>query len=130
MSRIGVKPIEVPSNVEVSIRSRGRLGGQSISVKGPLGELNQDLRKEIICKKVKGKLVFSRLEDTKFSKSLHGLYRSLVENMINGVIEGYKKELELVGIGYKAGLKGDTLEVIAGATHPFVFKELRERIPP
>ncbi len=122
MSRIGVKPIQIPQNVEVKIESKSKLGGQKITVKGPLGELSQDLRKEISVRVEKGQVLLKRESESKIAKSLFGLYRTLISNMIEGVQNYFIKHLELVGIGYRAELKGDELSMKAGATHPFILK--------
>jgi large subunit ribosomal protein L6 len=119
MSRIGAQPLELPKGVEVKIEEKGRLGGQKIVVRGPLGELEEHFRREIKCKEQGNKLVFERLKDSKMAKSLHGLYRSLVANMIEGVTKGYDKSLEIVGIGYRAEVKGNDLELTLEATHPY-----------
>ena len=122
MSRIGIKPIEIPEGVEVKIEEKGNLGGQKVIVKGPLGMLEEPLRKEIVCKLEGENVVFERKSESKFARSLHGLYRSLIANMIEGVTKGYQKELEMVGIGYRAEVKGDEINLSVGATHPYNFK--------
>lgn len=119
MSRIGIKPIDIPEGIEVKIEEKGRLGGQKIVVKGPLGELFESLRREVKVG-IEDKKVFFKVEDdSKSTRSLHGLYRTLCANMIQGVTKGYKKDLEIVGIGYRAEVKGKQLELTLGATHPF-----------
>jgi large subunit ribosomal protein L6 len=122
MSRIGSKPVEIPQGVEVKIEEKGSLGGQKFIVKGPLGELENDFRKEVMGEIKDGKIHFKKVVDTKMGKSLFGLYRTLVSNMITGVTKGYEKDLEMIGIGYRAEIKGNDLEVQARATHPFMFK--------
>ena len=97
MSRIGNKPIVVPEGVTVDISD-----DNLVTVKGPKGELQQQVDAEIELKLEDGELSLSRPTEQKRHKSLHGLYRSLVNNMVVGVVDGYKKELELVGVGYKA----------------------------
>ena len=119
MSRVGNKPIEVPKDVKVTIEDKSKYGGQSVVVKGPLGEISQDFRKEIKLDLKDNVLVFKRSNNTKLARSLHGLYRTLVSNMIEGVQKMFEKDLELVGIGYRAELKGRDLNIIAGATHPY-----------
>ncbi len=121
MSRVGAQPVSIPEGVEITIENGGRFDGQKITVKGSLGELTQDMREEIVVKKEDSSLVFERKKDESFAKALHGLYRSIVSNMIEGVTKGFKKELEMVGIGYKAQLKGNDLEITVGATHPFTI---------
>ncbi len=121
MSRIGMQPVEVPQGVEVIISDGGRFGGQTIKIIGPLGELYNDVRPDIILKLDDNKIFISRKNGTKQAKSLHGLYRTIISNMIYGVTKGYKKELEIVGIGYKAELNGSQLVLHLGATHPYVI---------
>lgn len=122
MSRIGLKPLEIPKGVEVKIEEKSKYGGQKIVVKGPLGELVEHLRKDVTCKMEEETLFFERTSDSKGAKSKHGLYRTLVANMITGVVQGFEKQLEIVGIGYKAELKGDELELNLEATHPYKVK--------
>lgn len=122
MSKIGQQPIKIPEKVEVAISDGGRFGGQVVKVKGPLGELEEDLRKGIKCEKKDDEIVFTRQDETKKVRSLHGLYRTLVENMIQGVIDGFEKDLEMVGIGYRAQIKGKILEISADATHPYEYE--------
>lgn len=122
MSRIGLKPISIPNGVEIKIEDKSNLGGQKIIVKGPLGELIQPFRKEITCSIKDNEFTLKKNSETKLARSLHGLYRTLVANMIEGVTKGFEKELEMVGIGFKAELKGNDLVINAGATHPYTFK--------
>ncbi|MBN2016147.1 50S ribosomal protein L6 [Candidatus Dojkabacteria bacterium] len=121
MSRIGIQPIVIPEGVDVKIEDNGKLGGQKVIVKGPLGELLEEFRQGINCKVEKDKIVLERKSESKKVRSLHGLYRTLIDNMIVGVTKGYEKDLEMVGIGFRAELKGNSLHLDAGATHPFVF---------
>ena len=116
MSRIGYKPIEVPEGVTVDVS-----GENLVTVKGPKGELHQQVDSEIEIKIEDGSLNVSRPTEQKRHKSLHGLYRSLVNNMVVGVTEGYKKELELVGVGYKASVQGNLLELSLGYSHNIFF---------
>ena len=109
MSRIGNKPIVIPEGREVKIQDF------EIIVKGPKGEL---------LKKIEGTLIFSRDSDEKEVKSLHGLYRSLVANNIVGVTEGYKKTLSLQGVGHRATLKGNDIEILCGFSHPVIYKKV------
>lgn len=120
MSRIGTKPIEIPEGVEVTIEDTGNMGGQKVMAKGALGTLEQHLRKEIKVAISDGILTLNRSDETKRTRSLHGLYRTLIANMIEGVAKGFEKQLEMVGIGFRAELKGSDLELSAGATHPYV----------
>jgi len=112
MSRIGKKPIELPSTVAVAI-SPGR-----VQVNGPLGELSQAIPQRIEVEKEDGQLVVKRPTDRGEDRALHGLTRSLVANMVEGVTNGFAKRLELQGVGYRAALRGDDLELSVGYSHP------------
>ena len=112
MSRIGKKPINLPAGVTVDVSDHNQ-----ITVKGPKGTLNQDVHPDFTVENEEGNLVITRPTDSKRHKSLHGLYRSLLNNMVIGVTEGYKKELELVGVGYKATNQGQVLELSLGYSH-------------
>lgn len=111
MSRIGKAPIAIPDGITVDV-----LKGV-VTVKGPKGELNQDIGTEISAKVDEGQIVIERPTEQKRHKALHGLYRSLIDNMVVGVTEGYKRELELVGVGYKASVQGNVLELNLGYSH-------------
>ena len=111
MSRIGKLPIQIPSGVTVTMKD------SVVTVKGPKGELSQYVNPDIEMKVEDNTLTFSRPTDEREHRSLHGLYRSLVNNMVIGVSEGYKKELELVGVGYRASNTGQVLELSLGYTH-------------
>ncbi len=111
MSRIGNSPIAIPEGVSVSIE------GTLVKVKGPKGELSQELGADITAKVEDGVVTVIRPTEQKRHKSLHGLYRSLINNMVIGVSQGYKKNLELVGVGYKASVQGDVLELNLGYSH-------------
>jgi len=116
MSRIGNKPVEINDKVEIS------LGDSSITVKGPKGELTTEIVDERIKFELsEGKLVFSRTSENPEVRSLHGLYRSLVANNIQGVLEGYQKTLLLQGVGHRATLKGNDIEILCGFSHPVIF---------
>ncbi len=122
MSRIGRSPINIPEKVEVTITDS--LQGQTVKVKGPKGELESKFRKEIkitITKEDK-KIVLIRESDEKLVKCLHGMSRSMLHNMILGVTEGFKKELDIVGVGYKAQLQGEKLVLQIGYSHPVEVK--------
>ena len=121
MSRIGNMPIEIPAGVDVSIN------GNVITVKGKKGELTQVIDPRIKAEMVDGHLHFTREEDTKEEKSLHGLYRSLVHNMVEGVSEGYTKTLELIGVGFRASNQGQLLEISVGYSHP-IFLMLPDEV--
>jgi large subunit ribosomal protein L6 len=112
MSRIGKLPVNLPKGVTVSISDTN-----VVSVKGPLGELTQAVDKDLKVEVVGNELILTRPTETKNHKSLHGLYRSLLHNMVIGVSQGYKKELELVGVGYRAEAKGQNLEMSLGYSH-------------
>ncbi len=113
MSRVGRAPITVPSGVEVSV------AGAHITVKGPKGTLERDLPGEITVRQEDGTLLVERPNDERQNRALHGLVRSLVNNMVVGVSEGFRKDLEIVGVGYRATAKGDTkLELALGFSHP------------
>jgi large subunit ribosomal protein L6 len=112
MSRIGKKPIDLPAGVTVDVTAHG-----AVTVKGPKGTLIQDVNPDIKVKVEGAQVVVERPTDSKRHKSLHGLYRSLLNNMIIGVNEGYKRELELVGVGYKATNQGQVLELSLGYSH-------------
>jgi len=121
MSRIGKAPIAIPDGVTVEVND------QVITVKGKKGELTQEMNPLITAKVEEGEVVFERANEQKQTKSLHGLYRSLVNNMIEGVNEGFTIKQELVGVGYRAKVQGQKLEVSLGFSHPIVF-ELPEEI--
>lgn len=112
MSRIGKLPINLPAGVTVNISDTNL-----VSVKGPLGELTQAVDKDLKVEVAGNEIILSRPSESKNHKSLHGLYRSLIANMVTGVSEGYKKELELVGVGYRAEAKGQNLELSLGFSH-------------
>ncbi len=112
MSRIGKMPVAIPSGVDVKV------DGNVVTVKGSKGELTREFS-EILTIKVEGEeVIVTRPDDSRQAKSLHGLTRTLIHNMIEGVSEGYAKKLELVGVGYRAALKGKDLEIQLGYSHP------------
>ncbi|NHC44062.1 50S ribosomal protein L6 [Motilibacter aurantiacus] len=116
MSRIGRLPVQVPSGVDVSIAD------STVTVKGPKGQLTHTLAAPItVAKADDGSLQFARPDDTRESKSLHGLSRTLVANMVTGVTEGYSKTLEIVGVGYRVQARGSSLEFALGFSHPVVI---------
>jgi len=116
MSRIGKLPITIPAGVEVNVT------GTTVSVKGKLGTLTESVDADITVKVEDGKVNVSRPTDHKRHRALHGLYRSLISNMVKGVSEGYKTEQELVGVGYRASNKGQLLELALGYSHNVVFE--------
>jgi len=126
VSRIGKKPVEIPKGVTVS------LDGQLIKVKGPKGELHRKIHPLIKTEIAEGEVKFLRPDDLKESRALHGLTRALVQNMVIGVTESYKKTLDIVGVGYKAELKGKNLLLTIGYSHPIYFvppDEIKLEVP-
>jgi large subunit ribosomal protein L6 len=117
MSRIGKLPVTLPKGVAVTISNTN-----VVSVKGPLGELTQPVDKDLKVEVVGNEVILSRPSESKNHKSLHGLYRALIHNMVVGVSEGYKKELELVGVGYRAEAKGQNLEMSLGFSHEVILQ--------
>ncbi|HLN21477.1 MAG TPA: 50S ribosomal protein L6 [Bacteroidales bacterium] len=117
MSRIGKLPVNLPKNVTVNVSS-----DNVVSVKGPLGQLTQAVDKDLKVEVVGNEIHISRPDDSKSHKSLHGLSRALIQNMVTGVSEGYKKELELVGVGYRAEAKGQNLEMSLGYSHEIIIQ--------
>jgi large subunit ribosomal protein L6 len=116
MSRIGKLPIKLPQGVSLSVKP-----DNTVTVKGPKGELHQAVDPDIKLEINDNEVVVIRPTEQKRHKSLHGLYRSLINNMVNGVSEGYKIELEVVGVGYKADVKGQILEMSLGYSHDIHF---------
>jgi len=116
MSRIGKLPVAVPSGVQVNVQ------GNTVSVKGPKGTLSQTIADGITLEMEENKVVVKRSTEQKRHKSLHGLYRSLLANMIKGVSQGYKIEQELVGVGYRASNQGQMLDLVLGHSHHVVFE--------
>ena len=117
MSRIGRKHIAIPAGVEV------KLNGQEVTVKGPKGTLTQTFRPEINIAVEGNEVIVTRPNDEKTERSLHGLTRTLINNMIIGVSEGFKKELEINGVGYRAAKQGKTLVLNLGYSHQVNFEE-------
>jgi large subunit ribosomal protein L6 len=115
MSRIGRQPIEVPGGVDVAIGE-----GALVTVKGPRGELSQRMHPEMRIVQEDGTIRVERPSDEGFHRSLHGLTRTLIANMVEGVTKGYEKRLAIVGVGYRAQMRGKDLEVAVGYSHPVV----------
>ncbi len=115
MSRIGKLPISIPQGITVDV------SGNTVKVKGPKGELSQEIDADISVEVEEGQVVLKRPTDQKRHKAMHGLYRALINNMVEGVKDGYKKQLELVGVGYKAANKGNVLELNLGYSHNIYF---------
>ena len=120
MSRIGKSPVTIPSGVEVKVDNN------VITVKGSKGELSQEMDSCVSMSIEDTTITFTRESDSPDHRAKHGLYRALVLNMIVGVSEGFKKELEVVGVGYRANANGQTLELSLGYSHPFVFEIPKE----
>jgi len=117
MSRIGRKPVPVPSGVTVDVK------GTSVKVKGPKGELEREFRPEMTIEFAADTLTVNRSSDAKRERALHGLTRALLANMVEGVSAGYKRNLEIVGVGYKAEKKGSTLVLSVGYSHQVQYPE-------
>jgi large subunit ribosomal protein L6 len=115
MSRIGRQPIEIPGGVNIAV-SPGR-----VQVNGPLGELSQEIPQRITVNREDETLVVTRPTDRGEDRALHGLTRSLLANMVEGVTKGFEKRLEIQGVGYRAGLRGTDLELLVGFSHPVVI---------
>jgi large subunit ribosomal protein L6 len=115
LSRVGKNPIPIPSGVKVKIEQN------EITVSGPKGELKREIHPSLKVKTSENRILVSRSADSKFHKSLHGLSRALIANMVDGVTNGYKKALEIQGIGYKAELVGKKLNLSLGFSHPILF---------
>ena len=116
MSRIGRKPIEIPAGVTVSV-DRGR-----VQVAGPLGTLQQQVPKRMTVAQEEGTVVVTRPTERGEDRALHGLTRTLIANMVEGVTKGFEKRLEIQGVGYRAALKGTDLELQVGYSHPVTIK--------
>ena len=118
MSRIGKLPVSVPAGVEVSIN------GNEVTVKGPKGELTRSFYSALTIEQAEdNSIVVSRPDDERDSRAQHGLTRTLINNRVVGVSEGYSKTLELVGVGYRAAVKGDKLEMNLGFSHPVIVEK-------
>ena len=120
MSRIGKAPIELPAGVTVQVKDN------VVTVKGPKGELSQEINPDINVAVEDGHVVCTRPDDEREHRALHGLYRALIHNMVVGVSAGYKKEMELVGVGYRATATGQVLELALGFSHAIFIKLPKE----
>jgi len=118
MSRIGRKPIEIPAGVDVNITAEN-----VVTVKGSLGTLTQQFHKDMIIKKEGNTVVVERPSEEKEHRALHGLTRTLLSNMVEGVTKGFSKTLDINGVGYRAAKAGKTLTLNLGYSHPVVFEE-------
>ena len=116
MSRIGKAIIHIPAGVKVAVN------GQNVQVEGPLGKLAADVHELISIHLDGDKLSFSRPNDLKFTRAIHGTSRALVANMVEGVTKGFEKTLEIVGVGYRVEQKGKDLNLVLGFSHPVIFK--------
>ena len=115
MSRVGRKPIPIVAGVKVQETDR------HVKVTGPKGELSADVHPDLGVEVKENQILVSRSSDVKEQRSLHGLWRALIQNMITGVTTGYSKKLELVGVGYRAEMKGKKLQLLLGFSHPILF---------
>jgi large subunit ribosomal protein L6 len=120
MSRIGKAPIEIPAGVTVTV------SGNTVTVKGPKGELSQSINPDITVDVNEGHVNVSRPSDERSHRAMHGLYRALIHNMVVGVSTGYRKEMELVGVGYRAAAEGQVLELALGYSHAIFIKLPKE----
>lgn len=117
MSRIGKLPIELPSGVDVKVNDN------VVEVKGNLGTLSQEFKSNVNITLEDGQLLVGRKSDSKEDRAMHGLYRTLINNMVEGVTNGYKKELEIIGTGYRAAKNGKTLSLTLGFSHPLDLED-------
>ncbi|MGO1580362.1 MAG: 50S ribosomal protein L6 [Peptoniphilaceae bacterium] len=117
MSRIGKKPIQIPAGVDIKVVDN------TVTVKGPKGELSQSFDKEMLIEIEDATLSVTRPSDSKKHKAMHGLVRTLIYNMVIGVTEGYKKELEIIGTGYRAAKNGKKLALNLGFSHPLELED-------
>lgn len=116
MSRVGKQPIKIPSGVKVDLKSR------QLNVEGPKGKLKHTLPEGVDVKVENGVLIVNRVEAVEKAAALHGLTRTLVHNMVHGVSQGFTRELEVVGVGYRAATKGNVLNLTLGFSHPIDYK--------
>jgi large subunit ribosomal protein L6 len=121
MSRIGKKPVIIPSGITVTVGT-----DNTVTVKGPKGELKQAIDRDIKVEVKDSQIELSRPTDQIRHRALHGLYRSLMSNMVKGVSEGYKKQLELIGVGFKASNQGNLLDLALGYSHNIIFEIPKE----
>ncbi len=121
MSRIGKKPVDMPKGVTFNVSN-----DNVVTVKGPKGELKQAIDRDIKVEISEDKIEFKRPTDQIRHRAMHGLYRSLISNMVKGVTEGYSKKLELVGVGYKAANQGNLLDLALGYSHNIIFEIPKE----
>ncbi len=115
MSRIGRKPVDIPKGVTVAVKDG------VVTVKGPKGELQEKVHPNITVEVKDQQVLLSRNSEEKRTRALHGLWRALIQNMVVGVTQGYSKKLEIVGVGYRAEMKGTRLNLLLGFSHPILF---------
>ena len=120
MSRIGKKPVSIPKGVTITVKD------SVITVKGPKGELSQEIDRDITVEITETELIVKRPTEQIRHRAMHGLYRSLIANLVKGVTDGYKKELELVGVGFKASNQGNILDLALGYSHNIIFEIPKE----
>jgi large subunit ribosomal protein L6 len=120
MSRIGNKPVSIPKGVTVTVKD------SVVTVKGPKGELTQEVDRDIIIEITETELIVKRPTEQIRHRAMHGLYRSLISNLVKGVTDGYKKDLELVGVGFKATNAGNILDLALGYSHNIIFEVPKE----
>ncbi|HEX5938356.1 MAG TPA: 50S ribosomal protein L6 [Actinomycetota bacterium] len=118
MSRIGRRPVDIPDGVDVTVDD-----GNRVTVRGPRGELSQSMHPTMRIVAEEGQARVERPDDVGFSRSLHGLTRSLLANMVEGVTQGFEKRLQIVGVGYRAALKGKDIELQVGYSHPVIVTQ-------
>ena len=116
MSRIGNKPVSIPKGVTITVKD------SVVTVKGPKGELSQEIDRDITIEITETELIVKRPTEQIRHRAMHGLYRSLISNLVKGVTDGYKKELELVGVGFKAANQGNILDLALGYSHNIIFQ--------
>ncbi len=117
MSRIGKKPIDIPNGVQVTVSESNH-----VVVKGPKGQLEGDFNPKLSIKVEDNQIKIERPDDSAFMRAIHGTTRALIANMVKGVTEGFTVELEIVGIGYRANMKGKALELQLGYSHPIIYE--------
>ena len=120
MSRIGKKPVSIPKGVTITVKD------SVVTVKGPKGELSQEIDRDITIEITETELTVVRPTEQIRHRAMHGLYRSLISNLVKGVTEGYKKDLELVGVGFKATNAGNILDLALGYSHNIIFEVPKE----
>ena len=120
MSRIGKKPVSIPKGVTITV------DGSLVTVKGPKGTLTQEIDRDIIIEITEEELIVKRPTEQIRHRAMHGLYRSLISNLVKGVTDGYKKDLELVGVGFKATNAGNILDLALGYSHNIIFEVPKE----